>query len=145
MRLAHAAYRLDRKHPVPSLRFAPWKIVLVSAAIVFVAILSDVTLIVAAPSSNSWGGAGWVDVVIIIIAALAFIAAVVLIAVMLHVLIAVMLRRRRARSAARPTHVATSPIPPHFVAPPMPLPAPREIVEFANRTVLSLAAHRGGT
>jgi hypothetical protein len=84
------------------------------------------------PAADSDGGG--VDPVLVLVGLAAVIAAVVVV---------VNIRRKRSRVSSPPGHGATMAAPRQFVNPPLLMPAPREVVEFANRTVLSLAAHGG--
>ena len=67
-------------------------------------------------------------------------AAVVLAAVAIA---AMMMQRRGSRLPSRSDRPGPAPRAPEPRAQPMPLPAPHEIVELANRTVLTLSAHGG--
>jgi hypothetical protein len=59
------------------------------------------------------------------------------------VLIAVGLLRRRSRSSSTPAHVEA--IADRQNGPPDALPAPKEVVEFANRTVMRLVEYGGAS
>jgi hypothetical protein len=84
------------------------------------------------PTADSDGGS--VVLVGVLVALTAVVAAGVVI---------VNVRRKRSRVSSPPGHVTTTAAPQPFVGPSLLMPAPREVVEFANRTVLSLAAHGG--
>jgi hypothetical protein len=84
------------------------------------------------PTAESDGGS--VVLVGVLVALAAVVAAVVVV---------VNIRRKQSRVSSHPGHGTTTAEPRPFVSPSLLMPAPREVVEFANRTVLSLAAHGG--
>jgi hypothetical protein len=84
------------------------------------------------PTADSDGGS--VVLVGVLVALAAAVAAVVVV---------VNIRRKSSRVSSHPGHGTTTAAPRPFVSPSLLMPAPREVVEFANRTVLSLAAHGG--
>ena len=86
------------------------------------------------PSQSSDSDAAGIAVVVGIA------AAVVLAAV---AIVAMTMQRRGSRPPSRSDRPGPAPRAPEPRAQPMPLPAPHEIVELANRTVLTLSAHGG--
>jgi hypothetical protein len=84
---------------------------------------SPTTTVAISPASDTSSALGTVTIVVVLV-----VPAAVLLATMI-------VRRRGASSAQKPAHLAS---PEPAPAPPPALPAPREIVEFANRTVLVL-------
>jgi hypothetical protein len=87
-----------------------------------------------APPPTADSDCGSVAPVLVLVALTAVVAAGVVV---------VNVRRKRSRVSSPLGHGATTAAPQPFLSPSLLMPAPREVVEFANRTVLSLAAHGG--